>query len=332
MAVRIAMDLDLFDIIARKPSTLAELTEKTNVDSTLLKRILRMITAIGYLQQREVDKWEATPLTHAATMPPLKSWMIVNFDKKMDMYAQFPAWLKQHEYKTGWLENDNIYLQIHGTDLWNFYEQNPEDSKIFDSAMSIQESFPSEQKPPYPFPVEMDEIKNDPEAVTLVDVGGGAGQAIQSLKQAYPNLPGRFILQDLPKTIQMLELTKVKEGGFETMVHHFFQPQPIKGAKYYHLRRVLHDWNDGKSLEILAALRPALDPAYSRLLIEEFVLPDVSPGPVETQTDLLLMMCCDGRERSESEWRALLGKAGFKIEAILRADAGTTAIIEASIA
>jgi hypothetical protein len=332
MAVRIAIDLNLFDLIAAKPSTLDELAGNTKANPRLLKRILRMVTAIGYLQQTEIDKWEATPLTHALTMPPLKNWLIVHFDNRIELYAQFPEWLKQHDYKTSWLEDDNIYHQVYGTDTWSFFEQRPELSRIFDSAMSIQENFPPEMKPPYPFQTELDQIKQGPDAVTLVDVGGGFGQAIMALKQAYPDVPGRFILQDLPKTIQKADVAKAKEVGFEPMVHDFFQPQPIKGAKYYHLRRVLHDWNDDNCLKILAAVRSAMDPAYSRLLIGDFVLSDISPGPAETFIDLMMMVTCDGGERAESEWHALLGNAGFKIDKIWRADVGTTGIIEASVA
>src|ERR1700761_9466962 len=108
MSVKIAIDLKVFEIIAEKPHTLAELAEKTKANPMLLKRILRLITAIGYLKQEEVDKWEATPLTFAATVPPLKNWMIAHFNKRMDTYAQFPDWLKRHEYKASWFDDDNV--------------------------------------------------------------------------------------------------------------------------------------------------------------------------------------------------------------------------------
>lgn len=333
MAIRIAIDLNMFATIAQKPTTLSEMAEKTKANPDLVKRILRVLTAIGLFQQKEVNKWEATPMTHALTIPPIRDIMIAHFDKRMDTYAQYPEWLRKHDYKCSWQDDkDNIFYQIHGAGAWEFYEQNPEASKIFDSGMSIQESFPPERKAGYPFPEDLADIKKDAEAVTLVDVGGGAGQAIKSMKAAYPGLPGRFILQDLPKTIQGLDAAAAKQAGFEATEHDFFKPQPVKGAKYYHLRRVLHDWNDEKSLEILNALRPAMDPAYSRLLIQDFVLADVSPGPFETQIDIMMMMVCDGKERSESEFAALLGKAGFKIDKILRAEVGDTATIVASVA
>lgn len=95
--------------------------------------------------------------------------------------------------------------------------------------------------------------------------------------------------------------------------------------------RVLHDWNDEHCIKILKATRPAMDPDYSRLLICDFVLPNVSPGPVETFADVMMMSVCDGAERAEQEWKELLGEAGFKIEKIWRPDAGTTCVIEAVV-
>jgi hypothetical protein len=333
MAVRIAIDLNLFELLVQRPHTLDELAEKTKADAKLIKRMLRVVTSIGYLQQTKTDVWEASPLTHVAVVPAFRDWLLAHYIKRFEMYAEFPDWLKRHDYKTSWVdENDNIAKQVFGTDVWTWYGQNPEQAKIFESAMSIQEGFPKEITPPYPFASGFDGIKTGPKDVTLVDVGGGRGQAIKALRDTYPGIPGRLILQDLPMTIEKLDAAEIKSSGFEATSHNFFEPQPIKGARYYHLRRILHDWSDEKCLEILAALRPALDPSYSRLLIGEFILPDVSPGPTETAVDLLMMTTCGGAERAELEWHELLGQAGFKIEKIWRADVGTTGIIEASVA
>jgi hypothetical protein len=335
MAIRIAIDLNLFETIALKqgPTTLDELAQKTKANPTLIKRVIRMVNAIGFVKQTDATSWEATPLTHAINVPPLKAWMIAHFDKRMEIYGRFPAWLKKHEHKTSWAsDEDNIAFEVQGASVWDFYNQNLEASAIFDTAMSIQEKFPPEMAPPYPFLENTEALKNDSDAVTLVDVGGGAGQAIGIIKQKFPNVPGKFILQDLPKSIEGLAPGRAKELGFEPMVHNFFEPQPIKGAKYYHLRRVLHDWNDEVSLKILAATKSAMDPVYSRLLVHDFVLPDVNAGPTEAVIDLMMMTICDGKERTELDWHELLGKAGFKIEKIWRAEVGTTAVIEAVVA
>ena len=68
---------------------------------------------------------------------------------------------------------------------------------------------------------------SQPEQVMWVDVGGGYGQKTISLKRDCPSLPGRFIVQDLPGTIQNAPQTE----GIENMGHDFFTAQPIKGKK-----------------------------------------------------------------------------------------------------
>lgn len=334
MAVRVAIDLNLFEIIAGSsiPTSLDDLAEKTKANPDLIKRIIRLVTAIGFVKQTDPIHWEATPLTHALNIPPIKNWMIVHFDGRMETYAKFPTWLKKHDWKMSWTDEDNIWRDVHeGLSVWDYYAKYPEISAKFDSAMSIQESWPPEMAPPYPFLAENGDIKTDMDAVTLVDIGGGAGQAIGIIKKSYPLAPGRFILQDLEKSISAIPAGQAKEFGFEPMVHDFFTPQPVKGAKYYHLRRVLHDWNDEQCLKILANTKPAMDSAYSCLVIHEFVLPDVNAGPIEGFVDLVMMTTCDGKERTEGDWHALLGKAGFKIENIFKAEIGETAVIEASI-
>lgn len=61
--------------------------------------------------------------------------------------------------------------------------------------------------------------------IMWVDVGGGYGQKTIALKRACPNLPGRFIVQDLPRTVE----NAPKHDGIENIAHDFFTEQPIKG-------------------------------------------------------------------------------------------------------
>ena len=62
--------------------------------------------------------------------------------------------------------------------------------------------------------------------VMFVDVGGGYGQKAISLKKSCPQLQGRFIVQDLPESIDSAPTVE----GIEMMAHDFFTEQPIKGA------------------------------------------------------------------------------------------------------
>ena len=62
------------------------------------------------------------------------------------------------------------------------------------------------------------------DGVMFVDVGGGFGHEALALRKRFPALPGRFIDQDLPQTVDGLHLE-----GIEAMAHNFLEPQPIKG-------------------------------------------------------------------------------------------------------
>src|SRR5688572_33067746 len=100
MAVRIALDLKIFELVAPQAQSLDDLVQATSADRRLLKRVLRMVTALGWLKQDAEDQWQATPLSQHSTIPAFRAWLIAHFDTRMQTYAEFPEWLKRHDYKT----------------------------------------------------------------------------------------------------------------------------------------------------------------------------------------------------------------------------------------
>jgi hypothetical protein len=153
-----------------------------------------------------------------------------------------------------------------------------------------------------------------PEDVLLVDVGGAAGHDLEAFHAAYPDMPGRLILQDLPGVITGLDAPAL--APIETVAHDFFQPQPVKGARAYYLKMVLHDWPDAQCREILENLKSALVPGQSKILINEIVVPSTGAGWFETSVDMLMMMFHAAYERRENEWRELIEGVGLKVTKI----------------
>lgn len=90
----------------------------------------------------------------------------------------------------------------------------------------------------------------------------------------------------------------------------------IVGARAYFLHSVLHDLSDKKAIEILDNLKPSLKRGYSKLLINESVMPSTGANPLSTALDILVMAAFSTRERSRVEWEKLLDAAGFRIVAI----------------
>lgn len=331
MALRVASDMRLFEFVD-KPTDLDELVEKTSADRMVLRRILSAVSSVGYLKQTDVNTWEATPMTYAIRVPALSAWLEHHFDSRLMVYDAFPKWLAKRHYQSTASVTDCVLSEVFGMPVWEFHERNPGRAAVFDLAISTEDQEPPERRPPYPFNEQLSDLRSDD--VTLVDIGGGHGQAVQTMRSLYPYLTGRFIVQDLPKTVETIDPKYASEAGFEPMVHDFFTPQPIKGAKYYHMRRVLHDWNDETAAKILKHTHEAMKDSadYSRLLICDFVLPDIGAGMEETMLDLMMFTVCGGMERTESHFAELLHSCGFKIVKIWKAPVGAVAIIEAAIA
>lgn len=65
----------------------------------------------------------------------------------------------------------------------------------------------------------------------FVDVGGASGHQCIALKQRFPALPGRIILQDQEHIIAQVQANPLPGfEGIEAQAHDFFTPQPIKGT------------------------------------------------------------------------------------------------------
>lgn len=162
--------------------------------------------------------------------------------------------------------------------------------------------------------------------VLLVDVGGSLGHDLHELKEKHPSLPGKLVLQDRPEVIDT-----VSSGGrvFEAMTHDFFTPQPVKGARAYYLHSVLHDWGDDDCVRILEQLKPALNPGYSSVLINEIIVPSQNPAWPITAMDQLVFVLGAMQERTEAHWEAILKRAGFKVQSIYSYEMGSESLIEA---
>lgn len=65
----------------------------------------------------------------------------------------------------------------------------------------------------------------------FIDVGGGHGHQCIQLRDKYPHLRGRLVLQDLPEAVDHLPPL----DGIQVMAHDIFKPQNIKGEQVLYL-------------------------------------------------------------------------------------------------
>lgn len=99
----------------------------------------------------------------------------------------------------------------------------------------------------------------------------------------------------------------------------------------YYIRRCFHDWPDEpEARKILDNLVPAMDREKSRVLITEFVVPEVRAGMLPAWMDQT-MLTFGGVERTEKDWARLLDSAGLKLVKVWKAPATPTGVVEARL-
>lgn len=104
------------------------------------------------------------------------------------------------------------------------------------------------------------------------------------------------------------------------------------GARAYHLHSVLHDWDDTSCLTILRNIVDAMEKGYSRLLINELVVPDQRASWSITSMDWLMLALGAVKERTEKDWRTMVEEVGLKITGIWAKEQGTESLIECELA
>ncbi|KAL8793433.1 MAG: hypothetical protein Q9195_004019 [Heterodermia aff. obscurata] len=268
------------------------------------------------------DKWAATNISKALTLPGIKAGVNHNFETIMPCFQQLPQFLLDTHYQNPSDSAHTPFQRAHNTDqppfVWIL--SHPFNFDSFIQWMTAQH----EGQPTWldVFPLEARLRTNDiaPETPLFVDVGGGVGHQCAALKARFPHLRGRVILQDLPQTLPQA----IPTPGVEATAHDFWTPQPVKGtdapfpgesARAYYLRNIMHDYPDEKCIQILQQLKPAMSPD-SVLLIDEMVLPNQGSHWLAATLDLMVMSSLGAMERSEKQWQQLLDAAGFKVQSV----------------
>ncbi|KAL8757503.1 MAG: hypothetical protein Q9184_004183 [Pyrenodesmia sp. 2 TL-2023] len=311
--------IKLFDILlkhGKSPVSTGDLAQETKTDPKLLGRLLRYAASSGLVKQSSEDTWTASRLTHSMVAPSSEADLEEAFTSTLPLWVDLPRFLAQTSYQNPTDSMNTVHQLAWNTPLsfFDWMTEHPEHYAVLNKFMAANrmaqtgvQVFPFEDKVPALFKTE------SPETPLFVDVGGGRGQMCRAFRARYPDLPGRVIFQDLPQTMA----DAPSGNGTEAMAHNFFHPQPIRGAKIYYLRHVLHDWPDAKAEDILKRVVEAMD-KESVILIDEKVLPDVGASSLAAGLDLSMMSHFAASERSERAWKDLLGKVGLHLEYLHR--------------
>ena len=308
-------ELGIADILAGGPMTSAELAARVKTDPPSLRRLLRALVAQGVFEEPAPDRFRlnaAGELLRRDVPGSQRAGVLFTAgEMRWQLWSDF-----LESVRTGQAAVERAF----GKTVFERHAENAEESALFSQAMA---SFSAAISAPVIAACDFAPFRS------IADVGGGTGRLLADILAANPDARG--VLFDLPEVVAaappLLEASGVAERC-RVVAGSFFESVPA-GADAYLLKSVLHDWDDARSIAILSNCRKAMA-AKARLLIVERVMPETAERGRAVEAYLLdlemLLMTPGGRERSESEFRAILSAAGFEMMRILPTEAPVSVI------
>ncbi|KAF2967108.1 hypothetical protein GQX73_g6483 [Xylaria multiplex] len=333
MAIRVCAQLNVFDMITKHETiSAAEIARIANADETLIRRLLRVLTAAGFVAEKGNGLYGPTHWTVHINSRLAQGMLKFIYDSSMLPIAQGVNWLKETGYRNPVDPQHGMFQAANQTDMPTFkWLTVPKNKEIWDNANTFFEGdrgsrpswvtwFPTKEKF---FPE-----GHQQEVPLLVDVAGGRGHDLMEFLDKYPDELGPFVLQDQQVVLDSaLSLSpKIEKQPFD-----LFEDPPVKGARIYFMKFILHDYADEQCMQILRNVKASMVKGYSYLVINDFILPDVGCGLLQSQWDLMMMVLLSSMERTEAQWRALLESAGLSIEGLYLPPGDAQGIIVATL-
>ena len=296
-AVYVVAELGVADMLASGPMTAAQLAQATRAHEPSLYRVLRLLAALGVFTEGKDRSFGLTVLgdrLRADAPASMRSWAMLT-DSIGGVRSFDPIIETVRTGKPG--------LEIaYGMNVFHFLAAHPAQAQGFQAAMSERTAaFAPSLAAGYDFSA----------ARTVADIGGGKGTLLAAILHEHGHLRG--VLFDRPEVVPEAAGVLAAAGvadRCEVVAGDFFATIPA-GADIYVLANVLHDWDDARSVQILANCRQAMA-ADGRVLIVERLIPDESADAVPVLlSDINMLVLTGGMERTNAEYANLLGQAGL---------------------
>lgn len=298
--VYVAARLNLPDYLAERPHTAEELALLTQTHAPSLYRVLRTLASVGLFAEDAERRFALRPLgealkshtpSHAAALMLAGEFVSRSLDQIL------------YTVQTG----KDGFQKAYGMPVFDWLAGHPAEAGLFsDTMMGFHGMEPAAVTDVYDFSG----------FEVIADVGGSTGHMLTTILGRYPGPRGILfdlphVVRDAPALIEQRGLTdriRIESGSF-------FEAFP-SGADAYLLSHIIHDWKEDQCLSILENCRSMVKP-NGRLLLVEMVLPSGNEPHPGKMLDMMMLVASGGQERTEAEYRDLLGKAGFELNRVV---------------
>jgi len=311
-ALYTAVKLRLPDHIAAGRTTCAELADATAADENGIRRLMRLLVAMGIFEGNESTGYRSTRLSTALLDGPrsLRDMCL--------LYGEefYSAWGHAHHAIS---TASSGFEVAYGRSFYDHLGQDEATARRFQRTMNSGSMF-FHQVP---------EIFDFSGGKMVVDVGGGGGQLLATILGATPGARGTLLdrAHMIPEAREHLAAV-VGPDRVQLVEGDMFKDVPANGDVYI-LCRVLAGWGDDAVTEVFANCRRAMADSSSRLLILDRFVQDEDSTVLPALWDLHLLMTTGGEHRTLDRVTTLLNRAGLDITRIAELPMETTALIAA---
>jgi len=317
-ALAAAARLGIADHIGDGDATVEELARACAANPDALGRLLRALASFGIVSEIEPGRFALTALgAHLQKHSQGSAWAPVVFraDLLADSWAHLTECVRTGDKAMDVMSREGIASR---------WSKDPNAYAIFRAVMGTG---PAADYAPFARAWDFSRRR------VVADLGGGGGALIAAILNTHADVQG--ILVDLPSSIEDATARVTAEGLSSRcqLVPADLREAVPAGADVYVLKHVLHGYADEDAVGLLKNCH-AVIPTGGRLLVIEFVLPDVidrvDKGLEERMmSDLNMLVVTGGKERSAPEWKALLAQGGFDVFGIMAIPGESASIIEA---
>ena len=308
-SLHVAAELGVADAVGNQPRDVSEIAAELGANEDALFRMLVLLASRGIfrLSERTVTHSPASEFLRADHPASLKSFV--------RMFAQPIQWQTAsellHAVQSGEAAATRVFPE---GGFWGYLRANPGEARVFGEAMVAKSAA---QIADVLATVDFDRFPH------IVDVGGGHGHLLRAILARYPKVSGSLF--DLPAVIDEARGMGANDRlGF--VPGDFFGTALPEGDAVV-LMEVLHDWDDARCAQILAAARRAMAP-QSRLFVIEIEMVDGDAPDWPKLLDIVMLSLFGARQRTNAEYRKLLEGNLFSVERQVSTPGGLT-IIEA---
>lgn len=283
MAVSTACKLNIFDRLKTQMSS-DEIASKLWLNHEKTALLLNALTQYGFLKKKG-QLFEITDLS---------SYLTENHPRSLKYACQ--NWSAEHldawqmlDYSI--ISGKSSFEHLHNQSFFEFLNCHPEKLDAYHKAM---------------YEYARDDYKNLSTVIdfgihnSIIDVGGGYGAAIQSIKNHYPEVNcALFDLQQVVENAPVKDIVKHQGNFFDKIPDNY---------ETIILSRILHDWKDSKAGIIIRNCYLSLNSGGILYVIENC---SCDQDDKLSLLSLNMTVMCESHERTEVEYIMLCQHQGF---------------------